>query len=63
MYKTEEEFLSHYNPDEFDRFSITTDVLVISISDEKNENYRKTSEKTMSILLVKRNNFVYEDVA
>ena len=40
MYKTEDEFLSHYNPDEFDRFSITTDVLVISISDEKNENYR-----------------------
>ena len=61
MYKTEEEFLSHYNPDEFDRFSITTDVLVISISDEESTNYRKTSEKVMSILLVKRNNFPFKD--
>ena len=61
MYKTEEEFLSHYNPDEFDRFSITTDILVISISDEESTNYRKTSEKVMSILLVKRNNFPFKD--
>lgn len=61
MYKTEEEFLSHYNPDEFDRFSITTDILVISISDEESTNYRKTSEKAMSILLVKRNNFPFKD--
>ena len=61
MYKTEEEFLSHYNPDEFDRFSITTDVLVISISDKESTNYRKTSEKVMSILLVKRNNFPFKD--
>lgn len=61
MYKTEEEFLSHYNPDEFDRFSITIDVLVISISDEESTNYRKTSEKVMSILLVKRNNFPFKD--
>ncbi len=61
MYKTEEEFLSHYNPDEFDRFSITTDILVISISDEESTNYRKTSEKAMSILLVKRNNFPFKE--
>ena len=61
MYKTEKEFLSHYNPDEFDRFSITTDILVISISDEESTNYRKTSEKVMSILLVKRNNFPFKD--
>ena len=61
MYKTEEEFLSHYNPEDFDRLSLTTDVLVISISDEKNNNYRKTSEKVMSILLIKRNNFPFKD--
>ena len=61
MYKTEEEFLRHYNPEDFDRLSLTTDILVISISDEKNNNYRKTSEKVMSILLIKRNNFPFKD--
>ena len=61
MYKTEEEFLSHYDPSEFDRIAITTDILVISISDEKSDNYRKTNDKAMSILLVKRNNFPFKD--
>ncbi len=61
MYKTEEEFLSHYNPDEFDRIALTTDILVVSVSDEKSDNYRKTNEKTMSILMVKRNNFPFKN--
>ena len=33
-YKNEEEFLAHYNPNEFDRPSVTTDILIVSISDE-----------------------------
>ena len=45
MYKTEKEFLSHYNPDEFDRFSITTDILVISISDAELESLRKIADE------------------
>ena len=61
MYKTEEEFLSYYNPNEFDRIALTTDILVVSVGDEKSDNYRKTSEKTMSILMVKRNNFPFKD--
>ena len=27
-YKTEEEFLRHYNPNEFDRLSMTSDILL-----------------------------------
>lgn len=61
MYETEEEFLKKYNPEEFDRLSLTTDILVISISDEEIDNYRKTSDKKMSILLVKRNNYPFKD--
>ena len=51
-YKSEEEFLAHYDPNEFDRPSVTTDILLVSISDEAPTNYRKSKKKSMSILLV-----------
>lgn len=59
-YKTEEEFLKEYDPKEFDQLSMTADILLISVSDEESNNYRKTSKKMMSILLVKRDDFPYK---
>lgn len=59
-YKTEEEFLKDYDPKEFDQLSMTADILLISVSDEESNNYRKTSKKMMSILLVKRDDFPYK---
>ena len=41
---------------------MTTDILLISVSSIKQDNYRKTSEKKMSILLVKRDNYPYKDM-
>ena len=61
MYKSEEEFLKHYNPKEFDQLSMTVDILLVSVSSEKQENYRKTNKKMMSILLVKRDDYPYKD--
>ena len=61
MYKTEEEFLKNYNKNDFDLLSVTTDILVLSISNEENENYRKTTKKHMSVLLVKRDNYPFKD--
>lgn len=61
MYKTEKEFLENYNPKKFDQLSMTADILLISISSEEQENYRKTSDKKLSILLVKRDDFPYKD--
>ncbi len=61
MYKSEEEFLAHYNPNDYDRLSLTTDILVFSISNEDVSNYRKTSKKHMSVLLVKRDDYPYKD--
>ncbi len=61
MYKSEEEFLANYNPDEFEKLSMTTDILVISISDEPTTNYRKTSKKHMSILMIKRDDYPFKD--
>lgn len=61
MYKTEEEFLKNYNSDEFKKLSMTADILVFSISEEKTNNYRKTTKKKMSILLVKRKDYPFKD--
>ena len=61
MYKTEEEFLKNYNVKEFDQLSMTTDILLISVSEEDTDNYRKNTSKKMSILLVKRDDYPYKD--
>ena len=60
-YKSEEEFLKDYNSDEFKKLSLTTDILVLSVSSNDNSNYRKTDDKSMSVLLVKRDNYPFKD--
>lgn len=60
-FKSEEEFLKAYDSSSFDKLSMTTDILVVSVSDQAQDNYRKTSRKMMSILLVKRDNYPYKD--
>lgn len=61
MYKTEEEFLKNYNAKDFEQLSMTTDILLISVSEEDTNNYRKNTSKKMSILLVKRQDYPYKD--
>ena len=61
MYNSEEDFLKHYDSSKFEKLSLTTDILIISIADEKVDNYRKTSKKNMSILLVKRDDYPFKD--
>lgn len=61
MYKSEQEFLKNYNLKEYDQLSMTADILLISVSSEKQYNYRKTNKKRMSILLVKRTDFPFKD--
>ena len=60
-YKSEAEFLKDYNPDDFKKLSLTTDILVLSVSSNDNLNYRKNSDKKMSVLLVKRDNYPFKD--
>ena len=60
-YTSEEEFLKNYDSDCFEKLSMTTDILVVSISDEPTTNYRKTNKKYMSILLVKRDDYPFKD--
>ena len=60
-YKNEAEFLKDYNPNDYDRLSLTTDILIFSVSDEVQENYRKLNKKHFSILLVKRDTYPFKD--
>lgn len=60
-YASEEEFLKAYDPNQFERLSVTTDILILSVSSEESTNYRKTDKKHMSVLLVKRNDYPFKD--
>lgn len=60
-YKSEEEFLKDYDKSKFDLLSLTTDILIFSVSNGVQENYRKLNEKHFSVLLVKRDTYPFKD--
>ncbi|MEG0995083.1 MAG: NUDIX domain-containing protein, partial [Bacilli bacterium] len=60
-YSSEEDFLKYYDSNRFEKLSMTTDILIISIADKPTNNYRKTDNKSMSILLTKRKNYPFKD--
>jgi len=51
---TESEFLQQYDPSSYQRPSVTVDMLIFTVTDEERANYRKLSEKTLKLLLIKR---------
>jgi len=51
---TEVEFLEKYDPSMFERPSVTVDMLIFTVVDEEEENYRKLPEKALKLLMVKR---------
>ena len=58
-YNSEEEFLKDYDSSRFEKLSMTSDILILSVSSKNTDNYRKTDQKCMSILLVKRDEYPY----
>lgn len=52
----EEQYLAAYNPDKYQKPSVTVDVLMFSISDVEGKSFRKLPDKKLKILMVKRNN-------
>ena len=60
-YKSEEEFLKDYDSSIFEKLSMTSDILIVSVSSKDSKNYRKNDKKSMSILLVKRDEYPYKD--
>lgn len=60
VYNSEEAFLKDYDSSVFEKLSMTTDILIMSVSNEDTGNYRKLSEKKFSLLLVKRDNYPFK---
>lgn len=59
---TETEFLQTYNPNEFDRPSLSVDALIFSVDTKlQTRNYRKLDEQKLTVLLVKRNEHPFFD--
>ena len=48
----EKEFLKNYNVNEFERPSVTNDVLIFTTEDKKEENSRKVPKKGLQVLLI-----------
>ncbi len=51
---TEEEFLEKYDASMFERPSVTVDMLIFTVVNKEEENYRKLPEKALKLLMVKR---------
>lgn len=52
---SDSEFLEKYKDREYEKVSITTDIVLFSVSDIEKTNYREVDKKAFSVLLVKRN--------
>lgn len=52
--RSEKEFLAQYNINDYERPSLTTDIVAFMIRSEQSENYKRDSENKLSILLIKR---------
>lgn len=56
---TEEEFLRQYSPGNYERPSVTVDMLLFTVVDKVVEDIRKLNEKELRILLIKRKDHPY----
>lgn len=56
---TEEQFLASYDPAKYDRPSVTVDMLIFTITQKENNNYRKLSNKELRLLMVRRGDHPY----
>lgn len=55
--ETEEGYLKKYDINDYERPSITNDVIIFTTDDKHEENSRKVPRKGMQILLIKRDNY------
>lgn len=60
-YLSEEEFLKDYDSSIYEKLSMTVDILIMSVSNEEIDNYRKLEKKKFSILLIKRETYPFKE--
>lgn len=56
---TEREFLEQYRAGDYERPSVATDMVIFTVSDTEEDNYRKLPEKELRILLIQRGGHPY----
>lgn len=56
---TEEEFLERYEPGDYPRPSVATDMVIFTVTDQEEDNYRKLPEKELRLLLIRRGGHPY----
>ncbi|MNC10911.1 bifunctional nicotinamide mononucleotide adenylyltransferase/ADP-ribose pyrophosphatase [compost metagenome] len=56
---TEEQFLQTYDAGEYERPSVTVDMLIFTVMEREQDNYRKLSEKSLQLLLIQRGQHPY----
>ena len=52
--QTEQDYLSQYNINDYERPSLTADIAAFMLRTQESENYKRNSDKKLSILLIKR---------
>lgn len=59
--ETEKEFLENYKKsiDKYEKPSVTVDMLIFTVDEKENNNYRKLNDKELKILLIKRADHPY----
>ena len=56
--QSEKEFLSQYNINDYERPSLTADIVAFMIRSEESDNYKRNSENKLSILLINHLNIL-----
>ncbi|MEK3671604.1 NUDIX hydrolase [Paenibacillus sp. FSL R10-2771] len=51
---TEEQFLKTYDAGNYERPSVAVDMLIFTVMEEQQDNYRKLAEKSLQLLLIQR---------
>lgn len=57
---TEEEFLKNYKPYDYERPSLTVDMILFTLDDEEEKDLKKVPEKVLKVLLIKRKNHPFK---
>lgn len=52
--QTEQEFLQAYNPQKYEKPSVTVDILLFTVTEQERGNYRKLPAKELKLLMIKR---------
>lgn len=52
--QSEADFLAAYTPGDYERPSVTVDMMIFTVAAEETKNYRKLPEKTLNLLMIQR---------